>query len=371
MANLYTPQPAGNLDWLADLTRSGQRLWQNERQLALDAERLQMAKQQQFLQTQQFWATQARLRDQQEFQDRKFLFDVSTDARNFERQKITQDRNFTLGQQAESRLGAGQAWDMSPDNPNNQYRAAATLNTQVNTAETLQKMDENAQPAQWGTPQLPTGPGESAAPSLFEPTGNPYMPGTINLPDGRQADIIPNSIDEKGRPTSYYPSVRPTPKTGAAVDPAEERKALDDNINDLQTRLGSLTSSLMPVPSIPAAADDAQKAQFNKQVQQVSEVNAPVQQQLAQVQRDLKYRTAQRRLMDASVNLPNITPEFMESAPGFLRALQSRDVVGMENMRIPIKVLADKGDPTAAAAMKLLDDIFGKGVETKAKTPYF
>ena len=370
MATLYTPQPAGNLDWLADLTRSGQRLWQNERQIALEAERLQMAKQQQMLQTQQFWATQARLRDQQEFQDRKFLFDVSTDARNFERQGIIQDRNFKLGEQGEARLSSALAWEMNPDNPDNKYRNAAAGNMEANAEQTRLKTEQDAQPAQWGAPQLPTGEGGATSSALFEPTGNRFMPGTINLPGGQKADVLPNSIDEKGRPTSYYTRVRPTPET-SAVDPVEEKKILDANINDLKTRLGSLTSSLMPVPSIPAAADDAQRAQFDKQMKQVSEVNAPVQRQLDQLQRDLKYRTAQRRLMDASVNLPNITPEFMESAPGFIRAIRTNDVVGMENMRIPIKVLADKGDPTAAAALKLLDDIFGKGVETKAKTPYF
>ena len=71
MATLYTPEArTQGLDWLAGMVQNSQSLWQRERQLAQEAQRLQIAKQQAQEQTKQFWAQQARLADQDEFQKR-------------------------------------------------------------------------------------------------------------------------------------------------------------------------------------------------------------------------------------------------------------------------------------------------------------
>ena len=54
MATLYTPEAkTTGLDWLAGMVQNSQQLWQRERNLQQETQRLQLAKQQQQAQTEQ------------------------------------------------------------------------------------------------------------------------------------------------------------------------------------------------------------------------------------------------------------------------------------------------------------------------------
>ena len=85
MATLYTPAPkTEGLDWLAGMVRDSQRLQVSQEQVANEAKRIALAKQTLSMQAQQFWQTQARLKQQEDFQNRKFLYEVADDTRKFE-----------------------------------------------------------------------------------------------------------------------------------------------------------------------------------------------------------------------------------------------------------------------------------------------
>ena len=377
MATLYTPQAqTQGLDWLAGMVQNSQQLWQRERQLEQEAKRLQVAKEQAKLQNQQFWAQQARLAEQDEFQKRKFLYGVADDTRKFEwdqtRAKMDfglRERGFGLQERQEERLTAGQEWEMNPQNPANQYRAAATVSAQVNAAQDLQQMQEDAAPAQWGSPDLPTGDGGATSNALFEPSGNPYAPGTLTTPSGQQMDIVATSFDKKGRPTSFSPQRVP--------NGGDDRKALRDEIDDMRTRLAGMVSAKESLPAYPTGpAGDAptpdQIKAYKARVAEVEKNNRMLQQGADSVMRDLRVREAQSRMMDLKIDNMPITPDFAPVAPQFIQAIQRRDPVGLANLRIQIAPLASKGDPAAERALKIIDDVTGeKPDEKKGKTGYF
>ena len=389
MATLYTPEArTQGLDWLAGMVQNSQQLWQRERQLELEAKRLQASKKQAELQNQQFWAQQARLAEQDEFQKRKFIYGVADDTRKFEwdQSKAKMDfglreRGVNLQAQQEERLTEGQKWDMDPNNPANQYRAAATVGAQVNAAQDLQQMQEDAAPAQWGAPFLPTdgepttGPSANLLPDMnkpdgvrgtgFVPSGNPYAPGTVTTPSGQQMEMIATSVDKKGRPTSYSPR--------AISSGGDQRKALRDEIDDLQDNFRSTVAAKESLPSaLPPGSSPEEIAAYSKRVAAVEQNNQLLQRQADTISRDLKVREAQSRMMDVKIDNMEVTPKFANIAPSFIDAFQRRDPVGLGNLRVQIKPLADDGDPAAKKALGIINDVLGeKPDEKKGKTGYF
>ncbi len=133
MATLYTsaPQREG-LDWLAGMTRDAQQLWQNQarieqskRQLALQAQQQQMAEQ-------HFWAEQARLKGQEDFQNRKFLYSMKQDqfANSMAEKRLGFEGRRVDNE--ETRLNAA----LDPNSPENRYRTAATGNLEASAEQT-------------------------------------------------------------------------------------------------------------------------------------------------------------------------------------------------------------------------------------------
>jgi hypothetical protein len=372
MATLYTPEArTQGLDWLAGMVQNGQQLWQRERQLAQEAQRLQQAKQMAQEQTKQFWSQQARLAEQDEFQKRKFLYEVAADTRKFEWDKTKTNQDFGLRErtadlqaQQEERLTQGQEWEMDPANPSNQYRAAATLNQQVGTAQTLQEMQDDAAPTAWGSPDLPVGEGGATSDALFRPSGNPYAPGTFTTPSGQQAEVVATSIDKKGRPTSFSPRMVPTG--------GDQRKALRDEIDDMRTRFTSTVAAKesLPPPPEEGSSEEAKKV-YRDRVAAVETNNQLLQRQADSISRDLRVREAQNRMMDSNLKIV-VTPKFQGVAPMFFEAIQRRDPIALENLRVQVKPLADDGDPAAKQALDFINDVTGKAADDKkGKTGYF
>lgn len=267
---------------------------------------------------------------------------------------------------------------MNPQNPDNQYRAAATLNQQVGTAQTLQEMQDDAAPAQWDLPTGgdPTTGGPSANllpdPSrpdgvrgpAFVPSGNPYAPGTISTPSGQQLEVVATSIDKKGRPTSFSPRMVPTG--------GDQRKALRDEIDDMRTRFTATVAAKESLPSPPeeGSSPEAMKV-YRDRVAAVETNNQMLQRQADSIARDLRVREAQNRMMDLNFEKFLITPDFSNVAPSFMNALERRDPIALENLRVQVKPLADKGDTAAKQALEIMDSVLGKEEDKKGKTGYF
>lgn len=362
MATLYTPEAkTQGLDWLAGMVQNSQQLWQRERSLAQEAQRLQVAKQQQALQAQQFWATQARLQEQQDFQDRKFLYDVKDTERRFEWGQIKDNRAAKLderrvanAEQAERRLGESFDWSKDPQNPDNQYRVAATDQTRAETAVIGKNpMDWLAPTPRDGT--VDQGPQAELLPKVGF-TGDPMNPYNGQTPDGRSYSIVPGSVTKSG--INYQTVMEP------ATRPVDQKKQAQDEIDDMRTRLASLSSakeSLPAYPSGPKGEDPPPAAveSYRKRVAAVENTNRALEREVAGVTRDLRVKSARMRMME---DIPEfkVTPAFSNVAPQFFDAITRKDPVALENLRVQIKPLADDKDPAAVRALKYIDDVFGE-----------
>ena len=389
MATLYTPAPkTEGLDWLAGMVRDSQRLQVSQEQVANEAKRIALAKQTLSMQAQQFWQTQARLKQQEDFQNRKFLYEVADDTRKFEWGQKVADRNNALATRAEDRLEKGVEWDMDPNNPDNKYREAATasaqagtVRTNVETAETLQEMSA---PSYWGTPDLPTGGGntDSASPLLpsasnpLSPgtpaagaTGNPYAPATFTTPSGRQGEVVASTFDKRGRPSSYQTTF-PKAETEDTKTWEEVRGATEDN-------LATLTKSLKPIPAYPTAPTGAegtpeQVATYKQRKGEIETSNATVQRQIDELTARLDLGNRQERMEKTPLTDISITsPAFANVAPLVIEAYKRRDPIALENLRVQLQPLANDGDPSAKKVLEYMDKIRGTKVESKPKTPYF
>lgn len=154
MASLYTPEPQRQgLDWLAGMTRDAQSLWQNQQQIDQAKQRLALASQQQQMQEQHFWEEQKRLKGQEDFQNRKFLYEIGKDKRDETRQGVL-DTWFHENQiRDDNRQNANDIWSRSPQNPVNRWHVA-----QAGAAESKAAGENAAQQRLYGTqdPRLTT-----------------------------------------------------------------------------------------------------------------------------------------------------------------------------------------------------------------------
>jgi hypothetical protein len=386
MPTLYTPEAkTQGLDWLAGMVQTSQQLWQRERSLAQEAQRLQVAKQQQKIQADQFWATQARLKDQQDFQDRKFLYDVKDTERKFEWGKIKDNRTLDLTARQEDRLAAGQEYAQDPNNPDNRYRAAATGNLEATAELTKAKTAEMGADPWEGVPFLPTEgePGASNSGTQLLPdmsqedgvwkprswkTGDPMNPVAGVDALGNKYSVGVAGVGANNKPY-YQTQFEPQAK------PVDEGKVRRDEIDDMRTRLASLTSAKKALPAAPTAPKGGEVTQeqrdaYQKQVTEAERSNSILNRQVESLNRDLRVREAQARMVEADYTL-QITPAFQGVAPMFMDAMTRKDPIALENLRVQVKPLADDGDPAAKKALKIMDDVLGEAVEPKAKTPYF
>ena len=214
MATLYTPEPkTQGLDWLAGMVQNSQQLWQQERNLQQEAQRLQVAKQQQQAQTEQFWATQARLKDQEDFQNRKFLYDVADDTRKFEWNKVKDERNYGLderrvatGENQEDRLTAGQRYSQDPNSLPNQFMEA---NTEAARARAEQDRMETARKGRDPWTGIPFSP--DVEPPVKGETPQPWH-APMQLPPGQPttgANLLPDIRTNKWRAPMQRPEEQP------------------------------------------------------------------------------------------------------------------------------------------------------------------
>ena len=399
MATLYTPEAkTQGLDWLAGMVQSGQQLWQKERNLQQEAQRLQVAKQQMKMQSDQFWASQARLADQEEFQNRKFMYAVKQDERNFEWGQIKDNRNADLAAQQEARLAAGQAYDQNPDNIDNRWRRASTENLEVDaelTRKRISGMDRDVvddllprgtpgasangtslfpppnasgewtteKPRDWHAPmayppaEQPQA-GTPAAPPAEGPwsrrTGDPMTPieGVDAL--GQKYNLVVGGTSADGK-KFYTRQVEPREKEPPPVAWEVTRDKLRDNVTSLQ-------KSFKIPPSYPRAAKDTelspeQISAYQDQVRAVRESNRLVQQQIDTEQSRIDNGNAREEMKRIPPPALEPTPKFASVAPLWDDAVTRRDPIALENLRLQIKVLADDGDPAAIKALAYVDKI--------------
>ena len=380
MATLYTPAPkTEGLDWLAGMVRDSQRLQVSQEQVANEAKRIALAKQTLSMQAQQFWQTQARLKQQEDFQNRKFLYEVADDTRKFEWGKKVADRNAGLAERAEDRLSENLSWEMDPNNPDNKYREAATAGAQagvvrsnIQAAQDLQDMEG----ASWWSPELPTGNGGTSGVSPLPDgtpatgaTGNPYAPATFTTPSGRQGEVVASTFDKRGRPSSYQTTF-PKAETEDTKTWEEIRGATEDN-------LATLTKSLKPIPAYPTAPTGAevtpeQVATYKQRKGEIETSNATVQRQIDELTARLDLGNRQERMEKTPLTDISITsPAFANVAPLVIEAYKRRDPIALENLRVQLQPLANDGDPSAKKVLEYMDKIRGTKVESKPKTPYF
>ena len=380
MATLYTPAPkTEGLDWLAGMVRDSQRLQVSQEQVANEAKRIALAKQTLSMQAQQFWQTQARLKQQEDFQNRKFLYEVADDTRKFEWGQKVADRNAGLAERAEDRLSENLSWEMDPNNPDNKYREAATAGAQagvvrsnIQAAQDLQDMEG----ASWWSPELPTGNGGTSGVSPLPDgtpatgaTGNPYAPATFTTPSGRQGEVVASTFDKRGRPSSYQTTF-PKAETEDTKTWEEVRGATEDN-------LATLTKSLKPIPAYPTAPTGAevtpeQVATYKQRKGEIETSNATVQRQIDELTARLDLGNRQERMEKTPLTDISITsPAFANVAPLVIEAYKRRDPIALENLRVQLQPLANDGDPSAKKVLEYMDKIRGTKVESKPKTPYF
>ena len=380
MATLYTPAPkTEGLDWLAGMVRDSQRLQVSQEQVANEAKRIALAKQTLSMQAQQFWQTQARLKQQEDFQNRKFLYEVADDTRKFEWGQKVADRNAGLAERAEDRLSENLSWEMDPNNPDNKYREAATAGAQagvvrsnIQAAQDLQDMEG----ASWWSPELPTGNGGTSGVSPLPDgtpatgaTGNPYAPATFTTPSGRQGEVVASTFDKRGRPSSYQTTF-PKAETEDTKTWEEIRGATEDN-------LATLTKSLKPIPAYPTAPTGAevtpeQVATYKQRKGEIETSNATVQRQIDELTARLDLGNRQERMEKTPLTDISITsPAFANVAPLVIEAYKRRDPIALENLRVQLQPLANDGDPSAKKVLEYMDKIRGTKVESKPKTPYF
>lgn len=390
MPTLYTPAPkTEGLDWLAGMVRDSQRLQLSQEQVANEAKRIALAKQTLSMQAQQFWQTQARLRQQEDFQNRKFLYEVADDTRKFEWGQKVADRNASLAAQTENRLSEGLAWEMDPTNPDNKYREAATASAQAGVVrsniEAAQDLQDMSTPSYWGTPQLPTaaegggGPTPELLPSASNPlspgapitggTGNPYAPATFTTPSGRVGEVVASSFDKRGRPNSY--------QTTFPASKVDDTKTWEEVRGATEANLATLIKSLKPVPAYPTAPSGGeitpeQKSAYEQRKREIEASNATVQQQIGELTTRLDIGNRQERMGKTPlVNLTVTTPELANLLPQLGDAYTRKDPVALESLRIQFQPLATGGDETAKRVIEYMDKIRGTKVDSKPKTPYF
>ncbi len=367
---LYTPAPQREgLDWLAGLVRSGQNLWQNERQLQQAQQRLQLARKQQEIQTQEFWAKQKSLKRQEDFQDRKFLYDMSKDARDEKRRGVLDERSWLATQRDDARMEKDLDWRMAPGNPVNRENAAdAKLKEQ--------EVEFNNAPP-FSDLQMPTDEGEGVTDALLpeniEPgqvkkTGNPTMPFLGKDYAGQLYGTMVGGYDKRGRP-SYYTNRSLAPKGKAAADP------LDAEINTYQDNLSSLSAKLKVAPPFPSGAEVPPEAKtaYESRKAETEANNAPVREQITQISKRLNDAETKRRLRDTPLTLNSVTPEFEKEVGGEIQsALKAKSPAALRSVRPKVEDLALKGDASAVQALKFLDDVLGKpAVAPVKKTGYY
>lgn len=401
MPTLYTPEAkTQGLDWLAGMVQSGQQLWQKERNLQQEAQRLQVAKQQMKMQSDQFWASQARLADQEEFQNRKFMYSVKQDERNFEWGQIKDNRNADLAAQQEARLAAGQTYNQDPNNPQNQYMVANTDAAKARAEQDRAETDRIGADPWAGVPDLPApaagSPGTSNAggqllPDITKPSGE-WGPSTVGdwhapmaNPPAAAPAVAPTSAGARSWKTGdpmtpvagvdalgnkYNVVVAGTSANGApfyqrVAEPREKEPApvtwevtrdkLRDNVTALQGRFK------IP-PSYPRAAKDTELSKeqisaYQDQVRAVRESNRLVQQQIDTEQSRIDNGNAREEMKRIPPPALEPTPKFASVAPLWDDAVTRRDPIALENLRLQIKVLADDGDPAAIKALAYVDKI--------------
>ena len=364
---------------MAGMVRDSQRLQVSQEQVANEAKRIALAKQTLSMQAQQFWQTQARLKQQEDFQNRKFLYEVADDTRKFEWGQKVADRNAGLAERAEDRLSENLSWEMDPNNPDNKYREAATAGAQagvvrsnIQAAQDLQDMEG----ASWWSPELPTGNGGTSGVSPLPDgtpatgaTGNPYAPATFTTPSGRQGEVVASTFDKRGRPSSYQTTF-PKAETEDTKTWEEVRGATEDN-------LATLTKSLKPIPAYPTAPTGAevtpeQVATYKQRKGEIESSNATVQRQIDELTARLDLGNRQERMEKTPLTDISITsPAFANVAPLVIEAYKRRDPIALENLRVQLQPLANDGDPSAKKVLEYMDKIRGTKVESKPKTPYF
>lgn len=398
MASLLTPgegiylQSQRDPDWLAKMVQQGQQLGVQRQQLAQAQQRIQQENARLQMQTEQFFAEQARLRKQEDFQNRKFLFEVGKDQRDSERQKILDDRNWMNVQADNTRLNKQLDWSMDPKNPDNEYRVAATESRQfddrLNAAKAKEEYGIDIEPPggeaaegpeYYGdTPDLPGGPG-GASNALLPgmPSGedeNPYAVKTIDLGNGSRAALLPRRINSQGKPVGgYYPQVLPATK---AEKPDE---ALEQQINTDTDNLASLTAKMKLPPNAPTAGRDGtvtdeQKAAYAAQVRAVEEHNSRLQPQVDFLQSKIANANAQKRLGTESLEIKDASPAVTKTVlPDLAKAIETRNPQLLKAVRPRVEALTKVGDPSAEEALGFIDRVLGAapGVVKPRKTGYF
>jgi hypothetical protein len=204
MATLYTPAPQREgLDWLAGMVRDGQQLWQNQARIAQQQKSLQMQAQQQHMAEQHFWANQARLKSQEDFQNRKFLYEMKQDQRDYS----FKEKDFGLREKEFGRREAVDKYSMDPNSPEAQERAARTQSYRASATQTNAETEKRF----GGQPKVTTWwKGETGTQDdVMNSVGGLLVPGQSMALSPDQAELAqsqgflsPKQAQEQGKPFS-------------------------------------------------------------------------------------------------------------------------------------------------------------------------
>lgn len=398
MASLLTPgeniylQSQRNPDWLAEMVFKGQQMRQQQVQLDQAQQRIEQARQLAAVQAEQYWAEQARLKDQQSFQNKKFLFEVGKDQRDAERQKVLDERNWQNVQADNARQVEALNWDRSPDNPMNKAREASIGATKTNAQlDWAKAVDEGIvspdqqppfasdAPTNWegnAASETPTGApgispgaysllGEPPPDDVQRPATNPATPdvNVIEVAPGVKAAAITQK-SATGRPKSTY--LQFLPATKPAADPDEK------DIEHRRKELADLSGKLAAPPSAPyndgGELTSDQKRAYEERRAAVKARNAPIVEQIKQVQGQLNDTLAKKRLGSTEFQSGEMTEDFQkEVAPELMRAIEKKDPTALRTILPKIQALAKTGDASAVKALEYLNQVLDGGGGPVAK----